>query len=89
MEQGINVRIIDKATVLSDQALPRGTVVVTAMDNPKSNNVVELVSAEAKTLDVDLVSVGSGYGQVIYLTGAARIQTAITPTNRDPQPAGF
>ena len=62
MEQGINVRIIDKATVLSDQALPRGTVVVTAMDNPKSNNVVELVSAEAKTLDVDLVSVGSGYG---------------------------
>ena len=62
MEQGINVRIIDKATVLSEEALPRGTVVVTAMDNPKSDNVVELVSAEAKTLDVDLVSVGSGYG---------------------------
>ena len=62
MEQGINVRIIDKATVLSDQALPRGTVVVTAMDNPKRDDVVALVSAEAKTLDVDLVSVGSGYG---------------------------
>ena len=62
MEQGINVRIIDKATVLSEEALPRGTVVVTAMDNPKSDNVVELISAEAKTLDVDLVSVGSGYG---------------------------
>ena len=72
MEQGINVRIIDKATVLSDQALPRGTVVVTAMDNPKRDDVVALVSAEAKTLDVDLVSVGSGYGAVICLTGAAR-----------------
>ena len=62
MEQGINVRIIDKATVLSDEALPRGTVVVTAMDNPKRDDVVARVSAEAKTLDVDLVSVGSGYG---------------------------
>ena len=62
MEQGVNVRIIDKATVLSDQALPRGTVIVTAMDNPKRDDVVALVSAEAKTLDVDLVSVGSGYG---------------------------
>ena len=62
MEQGINVRIIDKATVLSDQALPRGTVVVTAMDNPKRDDVVTRVSTEAKTLDVDLVSVGSGYG---------------------------
>ena len=62
MEQGVNVRIIDKATVLSDEALPRGTVVVTAMDNPKRDDVVALVSAEAKTLDVDLVSVGSGYG---------------------------
>ena len=62
MEQGVNVRIIDKATVLSNEALPRGTVVVTAMDNPKRDDVVALVSAEAKTLDVDLVSVGSGYG---------------------------
>ena len=62
MEQGVNVRIIDKATVLSDEALPRGTVVVTAMDNPKRDDVVARVSAEAKTLDVDLVSVGSGYG---------------------------
>ena len=62
MEQGINVRIIDKATVLSDESLPRGTVIVTAMDNPKRDDVVALVSAEAKTLDVDLVSVGSGYG---------------------------
>lgn len=62
MEQGINVRIIDKATVLSEEALPRGTVVVTAMDNPKRDDVVARVSAEAETLDVDLVSVGSGYG---------------------------
>lgn len=62
MEQGVNVRIIDKATVLSDKALPRGTVFVTAMDNPKRDNLITLVSAEAKTLDVDLVSVGSGYG---------------------------
>lgn len=62
MEQGINVRVIDKATVLSEQILPRGTVFVTAMDNPKRDDVVALVSAEAKTLDVDVVSVGSGYG---------------------------
>ena len=62
MEQGIKVRVIDKATALSDQALPRGTVFVTAMDNPKSENLVELISAEAKMLNIDLVSVGSGYG---------------------------
>ena len=62
MEQGINVRIIDKATFLSDQALPRGTVFVTAMDNPQRDDLIALVSAESKTLDVDLVSVGSGYG---------------------------
>ena len=62
MEQGVNVRIIDKATFLSDQALPRGTVFVTAMDNPQRDDLIALVSAESKTLDVDLVSVGSGYG---------------------------
>ena len=62
MEQGIKVRVIDKATALSNQALPRGTVFVTAMDNPKSENLVELISAEAKMLNIDLVSVGSGYG---------------------------
>ena len=62
MEQDIKVRVIDKATALSDQALPRGTVFVTAMDNPKSENLVELISAEAKMLNIDLVSVGSGYG---------------------------
>ena len=62
MEQGVNVRIIDKATVLSDQALPRGTVFVTAMDNPKRDDMVALIRAEAETLDVDVVSVGSGYG---------------------------
>ena len=62
MEQGIKVRVIDKATALSDQALPRGTVFATAMDNPKSENLVELISAEAKMLNIDLVSVGSGYG---------------------------
>jgi hypothetical protein len=32
------------------------------MDNPKSENLVELISAEAKMLNIDLVSVGSGYG---------------------------
>ena len=62
MEQGVKVRVIDKATSLSDQALPRGTVFVTAMDNPKSENLVELISAEATMLNIDLVSVGSGYG---------------------------
>ena len=62
MEQDIKVRVIDKATALSDQALPRGTVFVTAMDNPKSEKLVELISAEAKMLNIDLVSVGSGYG---------------------------
>lgn len=62
MEQGIKVRIIDKATSLSDETLPRGTVFVTAMDNPKRDDLITLVSTESKTLDVDLVSVGSGYG---------------------------
>ena len=89
MEQGINVRIIDKATVLSDQALPRGTVVVTAMDNPKATTLSNLSALRLKHSTWTSSRSAQVTERVIYLTGGRAFQTAITPTNRDPQPAGF
>jgi hypothetical protein len=62
MESGAQVRIIDKATELSGKALPRGSVFVTAMDNPKLDNLTDLIRAEAENLQLTVSSIGSGYG---------------------------
>ena len=62
MESGVQVRIIDKATELSGKSLSRGSVFVTAMDNPKLDNLTDLITAEAEHLQLTVKSIGSGYG---------------------------
>ena len=62
MERDIQVRVIDKATVLSGQSLSRGSVFVTAMDNPHTDNLPMLIAAEAENLTLSVKSIDSGFG---------------------------
>ncbi len=41
MEQGVEVRVLNKATEFSDAKAVRGSVFVTAMDNPMLTDVAE------------------------------------------------
>lgn len=62
MEQGVKVRITDKATVLSGKSISRGSVFVTAMDNPKVDSLTGLIEVQARALDVSVSAIFSGYG---------------------------
>ena len=62
MEQNIQVRIIDKESNLSGYNLSRGSVVVGSMDNPKLNNLSEIVKKVASELNISVVSLYSGFG---------------------------
>lgn len=63
MEQGVNVRVIDKATELSQHTLARGSVVVTQMDNLKQPELLNRIAKTAMELGLSLHSIQSGYGQ--------------------------
>ena len=62
MELGVEVRIIDKESILSDQNLPRGSVVVIEMDNPSFENLSSVVGSVASDLSISVVSIDSGFG---------------------------
>ena len=62
MELGVEVRIIDKESILSDQNLPRGSVVVIEMDNPNFENLSSVVGSVASDLSISVVSIDSGFG---------------------------
>ncbi|MDA9340444.1 M14 family metallopeptidase [Gammaproteobacteria bacterium] len=62
MEKNVQVRIIDKAAVLSGHELSRGSVVVLGMDNPKNKNLIKEINAVATELDISLHSLESGFG---------------------------
>ena len=62
LEQDVQVRIVDKATVFSGLSVPRGSVFVTAMDNPKHPNIASAVKTEAELLGLAVSSTLSGYG---------------------------
>jgi hypothetical protein len=62
MEQGVRVRITDKATVLSGKTVSRGSVFVTAMDNPKVGSLTGLIETQARALNVSVSAISSGYG---------------------------
>ena len=62
MEQDIQVRIIDKESILSGHDLSRGSVVVIAMDNPEYKNLYKVVNKTATDLDISTVSIDSGFG---------------------------
>ena len=62
MELGVEVRIIDKNALLSEQSLPRGSVVVIGMDNPNYQDLSSVISSVASGLDLSVVSISSGFG---------------------------
>ncbi len=62
MELGVEVRIIDKKALLSEQSLPRGSVVVIGMDNPDYQDLSSIISSVASGLDLSVVSISSGFG---------------------------
>ena len=62
LEQSIQVRIIDKESLLSEHNLSRGSVAVIAMDNPNNNNLISQIKKVATDLDISVVSVESGFG---------------------------
>ncbi len=62
MELGIQVRVIDKETLLSGHKLSRGSVVVIAMDNPIVNSLYKVIEEIAYNLDIPVVSIQSGFG---------------------------
>ena len=62
MELGIQVRVIDKETLLSGHKLSRGSVVVIAMDNPLINSLYKIIEEIAYNLDISVVSIESGFG---------------------------
>jgi len=63
LEQNINVRIVDKDFNLSNKFLSRGSVVVLAMDNPDTNNLIPLIKETAIDLNTSVVSLESGFGE--------------------------
>ena len=62
LEQNIQVRIIDKESLLSEHNLSRGSVAVIAMDNPNNNNLISQIKKVATDLDISVVSIESGFG---------------------------
>lgn len=62
MERGVQVRIIDKAAILNEQDLSRGSVIVTTTDNPQNVELLTHINHTAAELDLALVSIFSGAG---------------------------
>jgi len=62
LEQNVQVRIIDKNSMLSGHDLSRGSVAVIAMDNPSYNNLHKTIKTVATDLDISVVSIESGFG---------------------------
>ena len=62
LEQNIQVRIIDKDSILSGHNLSRGSVTVIAMDNPNSKDLHEIINTVATDLNMSVVSIESGFG---------------------------
>ena len=63
MEKEIEVRIINKDAILSQNIISRGSVAVIAMDNPLYQNLINDINAIASELDISITSINSGYGE--------------------------
>ena len=63
MEQGLQVRIIDKSTLLDGLEMSRGSVVVYRYDNEFFNgNLDQLVESTAKELSITATAISAGLG---------------------------
>ena len=62
LEEDIQVRIIDKESILSGHNLSRGSVVVIALDNPQYENLTTQIKEIAADLNISVHSIESGFG---------------------------
>ncbi len=63
MEQGVNVRVIDKAAAFNDITLNRGSVAVTITDNLNNENLLSLIQQTGDELNLSVMSSSTGYGK--------------------------
>lgn len=63
LEQGVQVRVIDEDATLQQHQLNRGSVFVTATDNPKLKDLTQRITSIADELNLPVVSINSGYGK--------------------------
>jgi len=62
MEQGLQLRIVDKDINLSGKNLSRGSVLVIAMDNPGISELTSTIKRTAQNLNISVSSLFSGFG---------------------------
>lgn len=62
MEQGVLVRVIDKASQFGNVKLNRGSVAVTITDNLNNKNLLPLIKQSADELNLQVMSASTGYG---------------------------
>jgi hypothetical protein len=62
MERGVQVRVIDKSAILSEQRLSRGSVIITTTDNPQNTELLSHINQTATELNLSLTSIFSGSG---------------------------
>ena len=63
MEQGVNVRVIDKVAKFGEISLSRGSVAVTITDNLKNDNLLALIKQTGDELNLPVLSTKTGYGK--------------------------
>ncbi len=63
MEQGLQVRVIDKAAEFDGNTYSRGSVMVSRRDNRLRDDLAALVQAEARHQGISLSAVNQGLGQ--------------------------
>lgn len=62
MERGVHVRMLDKASMIADRAVARGSVIVFRVDNEKHATLVDAIDEVARTLGIDANALDTGFG---------------------------
>lgn len=62
MEQGVQVRALDKQTEFANVSLSRGSVVVTTTDNQTNDALLAIISDTAQQLQISVESITTGMG---------------------------
>ncbi|MBT0586276.1 M14 family metallopeptidase [Alteromonas oceanisediminis] len=63
MEQGIQVRVLDKSTTYAENDVARSAVVVTVTDNPNRDDLVAQLKSTADKFNLGLTAHTSGFGE--------------------------
>lgn len=63
MEQGVQVRVLDKATTFGQRSLARGSIIVTITDNRLQDDLVGTLKSTADKFGLGLTSISMGLGE--------------------------